>query len=222
MSHAYDRSYFAREYFELHAGKRRYLEYLVAMLRRHQVASGRVLDVGAAYGFFLDALERAGYAPCGLEHALPAAARALRRDRLVVADAAAAWPLREGSFEAVTLLDVIEHLHDPGAVLRASHAALRPGGRLFVLTLNAWSLARPLLGRQWSYHLDPTHVRLYSPPRLRQTLAGAGFAVRRMRTLFNFCTVGEGNRALLPLRRIGRVIHVPFCGDSMLAVAERV
>jgi len=68
--------YFDREYFQLHPGKRKYLEYLIRLLRTHGVERGRVLDVGSGYGFFLEALEQAGYEPHGLElspHAVAAA-----------------------------------------------------------------------------------------------------------------------------------------------------
>ena len=63
----HDSSYFEREYFQLHPGKVKYLDYLVGLLRAHGVPAGRVLDVGAGYGFFVAALERAGYEALGLE-----------------------------------------------------------------------------------------------------------------------------------------------------------
>ena len=44
---SHDPAYFEREYFQLHPGKRKYLDYLVGLLRRYGVASGRVLDVGS-------------------------------------------------------------------------------------------------------------------------------------------------------------------------------
>src|SRR3954471_20049441 len=78
----HDAGYFEREYFQLHPGKVKYLDYLVRLLRRHGVPpGGRVLDVGAGYGFFLAALEKAGYEADGLELSEHAAAEARQRVR---------------------------------------------------------------------------------------------------------------------------------------------
>lgn len=211
--------YFDREYFELHPGKRRYLRYLSALLRRHGVTTGRVLDVGSGYGFWLEELWRAGYRGCGLELA-PAAARH-GAGRVAVANAEAGLTVRSGSVDAVTVLDVIEHVRAWRGLLAECARVLRPGGPVFVITLNAGSVARPLLGRRWSYHLDPTHVQLFSAPLLRDALPRAGLTVERIRTISNFCCVGEGNPLLRPLRAIGRVIETPWLGDSLLAIARR-
>jgi len=215
--------YFEREYFELHPGKVRYLEWLIRLLRAHGVDGGAVLDVGAGYGFFLAALERAGYEPAGLEVAPHAVEEARRRTGAEVAAGSAEdpFPFADGRFAAVTMLDVIEHLRDVPGALAECHRVLAPGGKLVVITLNAGSLARPLLGRNWSWHLDPTHIHMFSPRSLRTALEEADFTVEKLTTISNFCNVGEGNPALKPLRRIGRVVTTPWFGDSLLAVGEK-
>jgi 2-polyprenyl-3-methyl-5-hydroxy-6-metoxy-1,4-benzoquinol methylase len=216
-------AYFAREYFELHPGKRKYLRFLIELLREQGIAAGRVLDVGSGYGFLLGALQAAGCQSVGLELAFHAAAESRRRRGVAVvqADAGGAFPFGNASFRAVTLFDVIEHIADPDAMLRRCRQALAPAGLLFVITLNSGSLARPLLGRRWSWHLDPTHVHLFSAATLRAALAAAGFDVVALSTLSNFCCAGEGSSLLKPLRLIGRVVRTPWLGDSLLAVARR-
>lgn len=216
-------AYFAREYFQLHPGKRKYLRYLVGLLARHGVQGGRVLDVGAGYGFFLAALEQAGFEAHGIELSPLAAAEARSRCRGTVAQQGAEepFPFPDGWFAAVTMLDVIEHLPHYQLALANCRRVLAPGGKLLVITLNAHSLARPLLGRRWAWYQDPTHVHLFSSRRLARDLVAAGFTVERSTTESNFCSVGEGNRFLKPLRLIGRVVHTPVLGDSLLAVAAR-
>jgi SAM-dependent methyltransferase len=215
--------YFEREYFELHPGKVRYLEWLVRLLRRHGVAGGRVLDVGSGYGFFLEAAERAGYEPWGLEVAPEATEEARKRTRAVIetGSAEAPFPFPDGHFAAITLLDVIEHLDRYGDTLASCLRTLASGGKLFVITLNAGSAARPLLRKSWSWYLDSTHIHMFSARMLRQGLEDAGFEVERLTTMSNFCSVGEGNAVLKPLRFIGRVVTTPWFGDSLLAVARK-
>ncbi|HEY7215033.1 MAG TPA: class I SAM-dependent methyltransferase [Thermoanaerobaculia bacterium] len=218
-----DAAYFAREYFELHPGKVKYLRYLVELLRSHGIRGGRVLDVGCGYGFLLAALETAGYEAHGIEVSAHAAeqARLRTRGQVLQQGAEEPFPFPDGRFDAVTLLDVIEHLDGYPATLASCARCLRPGGKLFVITLNAHSLARPLLGRRWAWHQDPTHVHMFSARMLRQGLEGAGLAVETLKTESNFCSVGEGTKFLKPLRVIGRVIHTPVLGDSLLAVAKK-
>jgi SAM-dependent methyltransferase len=215
--------YFDREYFQLHPGKIKYLDYLVGLLARHGVPRGRVLDVGAGYGFFLAALEKAGYEASGIEISHHAVEQARRRTRgqVVEQGAEAPFPFPDDSFDAVTLLDVIEHLQDYGATLESCRRVLKPGGSLFVITLNAHSLARPLLGKRWAWYQDSTHIHMFTPRMLREGLEGAGLVVETLITESNFCSVGEGTKFLKPLRVIGRVVHTPAFGDSLLAVARK-
>jgi 2-polyprenyl-3-methyl-5-hydroxy-6-metoxy-1,4-benzoquinol methylase len=215
--------YFDREYFQLHPGKRRYLRYLIDLLRSRGIAAGRVLDIGSGHGFLLEALEQAGYQPFGIEQSEQAVAAARRRTAapIVTASAEEPFPFPDGHFAAITFLDVIEHLDRYPLTLESCRRTLAPGGRLFVVTLNAGSLARPLLGRRWSFHLDPTHVHMFSARRLRQSFRDAGLVAETLTTISNFCNVGEGNPKLKPLRRIGRVVTTPWLGDSLLGIARR-
>ncbi len=218
-----DAAYFDREYFQLHPGKVKYLDYLVGLLKSGGIPGGRVLDVGAGFGFFLEAAERAGYEGYGIEVSAHAAEQARRRTRAQVLQQGAEepFPFPDAHFDAVTLLDVIEHLPRYPITLASCRRCLRPGGKLVVITLNARSLARPLLGRRWAWYQDPTHVHMFTARMLRQGLEEAGLEVETLTTESNFCSVGEGTKFLKPLRVIGRVVHTPVLGDSLLAVARK-
>ena len=88
-------------------------------------------------------------------------------------------PLRDGSANVVTLLDVIEHLDDPIVTLREAHRVLDDDGAL-VVTVPAheslWSGADELLG----------HVRRYNRKLLREQLAQAGFEIERSTHVFSW------------------------------------
>lgn len=214
----YEPGYFARDYFRLHAGKVGYLRAVADRLLAEAPAAPRALDLGAGVGLLVDELSGRGIATWGIEQALVACARQRTPRRLLCADAQR-LPLGDGSFEAIAFCDVIEHVSDPGAALAECHRVLCPGGVLLTITLNAHSLARPLLGRRWSWYQDPTHRHLFSRPALAGALRSAGFSDIRVETFFNFHSVGESTPILRPLARLRRFVTVPWVGDALLGLA---
>jgi SAM-dependent methyltransferase len=213
--------YFDREYFRLYRGKAAYVAALARRVRARVPPGAAVLDLGAGFGFLVDALREAGLRACGLERAPLAAAHARRRGRIAVGDAELPLPFADGSFHAVTFCDVIEHLRDPLATLAECRRVLVPGGWILVITLNAHSAARPLLGRSWAWHRDPTHLHMFSRGSLARVLRGAGFAPPRVSTVNNLLTVGESNPLLKPLRAFPLLVAVPWVGDALWAWARR-
>lgn len=116
-------------------------------IARHAPDGGRVLDVGCGTGFLLEALARDGrWHGVGVD--LSPDSVGLARDRLARLGAAdrldarvgSAYEPPEGPFDLVTLTDVLEHLEDPRACLRALRERLAPGGLLVVSTPNRRSL----------------------------------------------------------------------------------
>lgn len=106
----------------------------------------RVLDIGCGTGFLLEQLAGRGYAGVGVDLSPESVAIARRRlEELGVADhleaqVGSAYEPPEGPFDLITLTDVLEHLEDPRACLRALRAVLAPGGLLVVSTPNRTSL----------------------------------------------------------------------------------
>ena len=77
----------------------------------------------------------------------------------------------------MTLVDVVEHVGDPVALLRAcrGHGS---GGHLLVVTPDAASVAARWLGRRW-WHLRLAHVGYFTRPTLTDALARAGLVAER-------------------------------------------
>jgi len=146
-----------------------------------------VLEVGCATGYFTKVLSERGCKVVGMELD-PDAAKAAERwaDRVVVgnADDAAAWdPLDDESFDVITFGDVLEHLRDPVAVLRAAARKLKLTG--FVVTslpnVAHGDVRLSLLHGDFRYRetglLDRTHVRFFTLETTRELLREAGLVV---------------------------------------------
>lgn len=114
------------------------LEHQLAAVRRHAVAAGgQALDIGCGGGLFLAALQRAGAQATGIELSDTRAYYAMTKHGLNVVKRPiedAYWESRAGSFDIVTLWDVIEHVNYPLATLRAAANMLKPGGALLIDT----------------------------------------------------------------------------------------
>src|SRR5262245_22180597 len=96
---------------------------------------GVLLDVGCATGIFLDGMRRLGWQVQGVEPTESAAQYARSRLGLeVFGGRLEEAGFADASFDAITLWDVLEHVHEPRVVLNELARLLRPGG-LLVLSL---------------------------------------------------------------------------------------
>jgi 2-polyprenyl-3-methyl-5-hydroxy-6-metoxy-1,4-benzoquinol methylase len=141
---------------------------VVALLRR---PLGRVLDVGCGAGAVGAGLRAAGAEHLiGVEVVPEAAARARERyDEVIEAPIEEALGRLHGPFDTILCLDVLEHLVDPEAVLRALRGLAAADGRLQVSVPNArhvslvWDLVvRGTFGYADWGHRDRTHLRWFT------------------------------------------------------------
>ena len=157
---------------------------LVAALPR---PLGRVLDVGCGEGGVARELRAAGASTvAGIEINRQAAAMAADAvDELVVGPVELSLErLTSGPWDTICCYDVLEHLADPDAVLRALRSAAAPGGRLHVSVPNArhLSLMRDLVlrgtfGYADSGHRDATHLRWFTRRDIVAAITAAGWRV---------------------------------------------
>lgn len=132
---------------------------------------GTLWDVGGGNGFQATALERSGR-PVVLIEPGPAGCRNARKRgvKCIVQATLESLSLPPGWVAALSLLDVLEHLHNPRAVLRESYRVLRPGGRLYATV--------PAFGVLWSDEdIYAEHERRYRTQTLANDLEQSGFTV---------------------------------------------
>jgi SAM-dependent methyltransferase len=134
----------------IHRGLRRRLQENRHLLR------GRLLDLGCGDRPYEQLARDAG------------ATWQVAVDRLEVSPRIAAdassLPFLDGTFDAVLMTEVLEHVPEPGRVLREVSRVLSPSGALVLTTPWAWPL-----------HEEPRDFYRFTPWGLRYLLASAGF-----------------------------------------------
>jgi SAM-dependent methyltransferase len=174
-------------YDEEAAGRSRNFRVILDGLEKLKPERGRLFDVGAATGILLNLARDRGWDVDGVEASAWAARLAASRYGI---------PLRQGSFEeldipggsfqAVAMIDFIEHTPEPRAAIAQAARLLAPGGILALVTPDIHSLAGRLAGPRW-WHLRPGHLAYFSSASLEALLHSAGFRiVRRRRYAWTF------------------------------------
>ncbi len=149
---------------------------------RSDLSSLRVLDIGCSSGLFLAEAKKAGMEAHGAELSPETARFAAAYFGLAVHPGdwrdAGYVP---GSFDIITLFDVIEHLPDPMAELEAILPLLKPGGLLLQSTPDidglfprlSYKLANTL--DYWPHPEPPHHLFQFSTTTLSAMVEKAGY-----------------------------------------------
>ncbi len=161
---------------------------------RVALKGARALDVGCGGGILSEALARGGAEVIGIDLA-PAV---LDVARLHLLESGLTVDYREisvetladnmkGQFDVITCLEMLEHVPDPASVIRACANLLKPGGRLFLSTLNRTpqAFAAAIVGAEYVLRLLPRGTHHYAqfikPSELGGDLRHAGLALEDLR-----------------------------------------
>jgi SAM-dependent methyltransferase len=185
-------------------------EFRRALARvRREVPSGRLLEIGCAFGFFLD--EARKHFECVGIDVSEAAVRHCKSVGLDAHRRSVGVPLDDlGRFDAVVMLDCIEHFSHPAAAIGDAARVLAPGG-VVMLTTGDWNsaLAR-VMGRRWRLMTPPQHLYFFSRRTLSSLLTAHGLEVASCTRPWKLVPMGlvayqVGNRLGLRLRALERV-----------------
>ncbi|MBV8742204.1 MAG: bifunctional 2-polyprenyl-6-hydroxyphenol methylase/3-demethylubiquinol 3-O-methyltransferase UbiG [Sinobacteraceae bacterium] len=159
---------------------------------RVALQGAHVLDVGCGGGLLCESLTREGARVSGIDLAAGmvevAQLHAAEQQLAIHYEVSAAEQLvgRSERYDVITCMEMLEHVPDPAAMLRTLAHLLRPGGHLFISTLNRnlQSFLLAIVGAEYLLGLLPrgTHEydRLIRPSELHRWARAAGLSLREL------------------------------------------
>jgi SAM-dependent methyltransferase len=149
-----------------------------AHLIQQRKGKGRLLDVGAGFGFFLVEMKKRGWDVVGVE----ISQKAMDHARNVLGLTVRSGPLEkvgfpENYFDVVSGFYVIEHLPNPMAFLKECHRILKPGGFLLLRYPHTTPIKNLLyfLGIKNRLYDLPAHLADFSPEMIQRCVDRVGF-----------------------------------------------
>lgn len=163
---------------------------------RAPLAGKNVIDIGCGGGILAESMARKGARVTGIDlsekalkvadlHSLESGVTV--RYKLIAAEDMAAE--EAGQYDVVTCMEMLEHVPDPGAIVRAAAALVKPGGHVFFSTLNrnpkAYLFA--VIGAEYLLRMLPkgTHdyAKFITPAELSQYIRSANLQVEGLKGL---------------------------------------
>ncbi len=200
-------------------------------------SSGKLLDVGAAMGYFIELALDKGFDAYGFDPSSFAVHKAKTTvgERIKIGSVhSISYPIQ--SFDIITMLDVFEHLEDPIKDLRKLVSFLKDNGIVLIATGDTKSFIAKIIRRRWTFYNPPQHLFFFNQQTLSHVLSSANlkpiawFRVGKWLSLEYVLhlasTLGESSLATTISKFISRTtlgrfpLYLPL-GDNMVVIAKK-
>lgn len=143
---------------------------------------GALLEVGCGTGEFVKVAQENDYESYGVEPSAWGAEQARLLGVDVVTGYLEDWCAEYPGLQpdVVALWHVLEHVPQPGLLLRDIRQSIRPGARVFLEVPNFESTGAKSLGRDWDALQPDDHFYHFGPASLPRLVARSGFTVEQV------------------------------------------
>lgn len=145
----------------------------------------RILDVGSSNGSFVSIANKFGLHAEGVDPSPKAIEDGIKRGLKLHQGYLHEIGFAGGTFDAITLYEVAEHLPDPIGLLQECARILKPNGLLLIGTGNTDSWTRHVRQSKWDFFnlkLHGGHISFFSPSTFKALAAKTGFEVVKVST----------------------------------------
>lgn len=147
-------------------------------------AKGNLLDVGCGTGAFLNEMKTAGWDIKGLEPDETARNNAQELFGIHPLPSHELFQLNAGSYDAITMWHVLEHVHQLHEYIEQLKHLLKPGGKLLIAVPNYTSHDASHYQRFWAAYDVPRHLYHFSPESMRVLMEKHGLKVLKTKRMW--------------------------------------
>jgi SAM-dependent methyltransferase len=151
-------------------------EYYADKISKFMVP-GKVLDIGAAAGFFLKGFENKGWQGTGIEPNKSMAEYGNNILGVIIKNGSIESVKLAEKFDLVILIQVVAHLYNLESSIKNIYSCLNPGGYLLIETWNKDSLSARLFGKSWHEFSPPSTLNYFSKKTLEKLLSDHNFSI---------------------------------------------
>lgn len=144
--------------------------------------TGKILDVGAGYGFFLEIAKRKGWEVYGTELTDEAIHVCEHKGFQMFKGEFQEYTCEPDTFDVIVSIECLEHINNPIEYVKMAHCLLRPGGKFYLTTPNWNSYLRKRLKEQYDVIEYPNHLSYYTPKTLKKLFRENGFRAKKLAT----------------------------------------
>lgn len=145
---------------------------------------GSILDIGCGTGAFLNTMKEGGWSITGLEPDAIARNKAAELYNIHPQESQQLFELEKGSFNAITMWHVLEHVHELHAYIKQIESLLAPNGKLFVAVPNYTSKDAKVYGADWAAYDVPRHLYHFSPQSMENLLGQHGLKLKTVKPMW--------------------------------------
>lgn len=170
---------------KLYKGARNYtLTWKLDLVKiKARLQTGKLLDIGAGTGAFMNTMAKAGWNCIGLEPDAGARKIAKKNYGITLQPSENLFALPEQSFDVITMWHVLEHVHKLHEYIEHIKKLLKPGGIALIAVPNYTSKDAQHYGKFWAAYDVPRHLYHFSPKAMQTLIELHGMEVRETKPM---------------------------------------
>jgi len=148
------------------------------------IKKGKILDIGAGTGAFVNTMKTIGWEVVGLEPDAASRSKALSTYGIQIEPQETLFNLPKHNFDVITLWHVLEHVHELNDYLVSFNSLLNTDGKLIIAVPNHTSFDAQYYKHMWAAYDVPRHLYHFSPQSMKELCSRHNFEIIKYKPMW--------------------------------------